>query len=63
MIKRGPDLYLEKAKEVATQLREQEAKNLFEKMSEVTEKKTGNVVDAKSKPLSPETILDTLRKG
>ena len=61
IVKRGPEAYFSRVKQIAKEWAEQQARLLFQKMDEVTEI-TGNVVDAKSKPLSPELILAALDK-
>lgn len=61
MMTKGPEAYLSRTEQVAKELNDQKAKQLIEKMEEVTQR-TGNVVDAKSKPLSPDLILSALDK-
>ena len=61
MLKRGPEAYFSRVQQIAREWVKQQSRLLFQKMDEVTEI-TGNVVDAKSKPLSPELILAALDK-
>ncbi len=61
IVKKGPDAYFSRIPQIAKDWIALQSRLLFQKMDEVT-KKTGNIVDAKSKPLSPELILAALDK-
>jgi hypothetical protein len=61
MMTQGPEAYFSSAEKVAKELDKQKAKQLIEKIEEATQR-TGNIVDAKSKPLSPDLILSALDK-
>jgi hypothetical protein len=61
MMTKGPEIYFSKAKEVAKTMIEQESKQVISKLTEAAEK-AGNVVDGKSKPLSPDTIFEAMEK-
>lgn len=61
LINKGPDAYFSRVTELASEMKNQESELVFKKMNEVT-KKTGHVVNAKSKPLSPELIHSALEK-
>lgn len=61
IVKKGPDAYFSRIPQIAKDWIERQSRLLFQKMDEVTET-TGNIVDAKSKPLSPELILAALDK-
>lgn len=61
IINKGPDAFFSKVDELAKEMGKQQSQLVFNKMEEVTER-TGQVVDAKSKPLSPQLILEALEK-
>ena len=61
VVKRGPEAYFSRVQKIGEEWIELQSRLLFQKMNEVTEI-TGNIVDAKSKPLSPELILAALDK-
>jgi hypothetical protein len=61
IINKGPDAIFSKVDELAKEMVKQKSQLIFNKMEEVTER-TGQVVDAKSKPLSPQLILEGLEK-
>ena len=61
MITKGPEVYFSAAEKISQEFNKQKAKQLMDKMDEATQK-TGNVIDAKSKPLSPDLILSALDK-
>jgi len=61
ILKRGPEAYFSRVPQIAKEWVEKESRLLFQMMDEVTER-TGNVVNAESKPLSPELILAALDK-
>jgi len=61
LIRMGPKAFIEGLNKIAKELREQQSKLVFEGMSELT-KKTGNIVDAKGRPLSYELLIETLEK-
>jgi hypothetical protein len=61
MISKGPEAYLDKAVQIAKDISGEREKQIFEKMDEVT-KMTRNIVNAESKPLSPDLILSALDK-
>jgi len=56
VIKKGPDAFFNRVDEIAEEIAKQQAQSIFKKMGEVT-KRTGQIVNAKSKPLSPQLIL------
>mgnify|MGYP005842212155 CR=1 FL=1 len=61
MVARGPEAYFSKVEQIAKEMGTQHSQKLSRMMDEITEV-TGNKVDAKSKPLSPELILTALEK-
>lgn len=61
VLKRGPEAYFSRVQQIAKEWAEKQSRLFFQMMDEVTET-TGNVVNAKSKPLSPELILAALDK-
>jgi hypothetical protein len=61
IVEKGPDAYFSRVPQIAKDWIELETRLLIQKMDEVT-RKTGNIVNGKSKPLSPELILDALDK-
>ena len=61
IIKKGPNAFFSNVDVIAEEMAKQQSRLLFEKMEEVT-KRTGQIVDAKSKPLSPQLILEALEK-
>lgn len=61
IISKGPNAYFSRIKTIAKEMIKKQHQSLFKKMHEVTQR-TGNVVDAKSKPLSPQLINEALEK-
>ena len=61
IIQKGPVAMFERAKNIIEEMSKQQSKDFFDKMNQVTER-TGNVVDGKCKPLSPQLILKSLEK-
>ena len=61
IINKGPDAFFSKVDELAKEMVKQHSQSLLKKMGEVTER-TGQVVESKSKPLSPQLILEGLEK-
>jgi hypothetical protein len=61
VIEKGPDAYFLRIPQIAKEWIDKQSRLLFQKMEEVTAA-TGNIVDAKSKPISPELILAALDK-
>lgn len=61
IINKGPDAFFSKVDKLAKEMAKQQSQLFFNKMEEVAER-TGQVVDAKSKPLSPQLILQVLEK-
>jgi len=61
IINKGPDAFFSKVDEIAKEIVKQQSQLLFNKVEKVTER-TGHIVDAKSKPLSPQLILEALEK-
>jgi len=59
IIDKGPIALFSRIPEISKKVAEGRSRLLFEKMEEVTER-TGKIVDAKSRPLSPQIILDAL---
>lgn len=62
VLKRGPEACFSRVPQIAKDWVEQQARLLFQMMDKVTEI-TGNVVEAKFKPLSPELIIAALRQS
>lgn len=58
---KGPRAVFEKIPSIVEDMIAKKSKVIFEKMNEVTER-TGNVIDAEGKELSPELIIKTLEK-
>jgi len=61
IIEKGPEVIFSKVPEIAKDIIQQQSKLIIETMDKATQK-TGNIVNAKSKPLSPELILEGLKK-
>ena len=61
IIKKGPNAFFSKVDVIAKEMTKQQSRLLFEKMEKVTER-TRHVVDAKSKSISPQLILEALEK-
>jgi len=61
IVRKGPDAFFSRVDEIAEEIAKQQSQSIFKKMGEVTER-TGQIVNAKSKPLSPQLILDALEK-
>jgi hypothetical protein len=61
IIKKGPQAFFEKIQGIADEIKEEKAKFLFRTVKEVTEE-TGNIVDAKGKPIEFETFYEMLDK-
>lgn len=61
MREKGPHAIFEKIPTLAEDMAAQREKALFEKMHDVTER-TGNVVEGDGKGLTPELIMETLKK-
>ena len=61
IINKGPNAFFSRVDVIAREMAKQQSQLFFKKMDEVTER-TGQVVDAKSKPLSPQLILKVLEK-
>lgn len=61
VIAKGTMAYIENIQSVAEELKKQQAKLLFDKISEVT-KKTGNIVNGKGQPFSFEIFIETMEK-
>ena len=61
IIAKGVEAYLEQIGNVAEEMKRQKAEVMFSKIREVTDK-TGNVVNAKGRPLDFELYLEVLKK-
>lgn len=61
IIEKGVDAFISQIDKISEELIKQESQLLFKKMGEITER-TGNVVDAKGKSISPKVILEALGK-
>ena len=61
IIEKGVGAFISQIDKISEELIKQESQLLFEKMGEITER-TGNVVNAKGRPISPEVILEALDK-
>ena len=61
VIEKGPAVIFSKVPEIAKDIIKQQSKLIIEVVDKATQK-TGNIVNAKSKPLSPELILEGLKK-
>lgn len=61
VITKGPTVFIENIKNVAEEIKKQQAELVFNKLSEVTNE-TGNVVDAKGKPFTFELFMELLEK-
>jgi hypothetical protein len=61
IIEKGPDAYFSRVKQIAKEIGGQQSQIFIKKMDEVTQR-TGNVVNAKARPLSPQLILEALEK-
>jgi hypothetical protein len=59
LLKSGPEAYFSRVPQIAKEWSEKQAQLFFKKMDEIVEA-TGNVVDAKSRPLSPSLYLAAL---
>lgn len=59
MIDKGPEALFSKVPEIARDIEKQQSQMILKEIDEVT-KRTGNVVDAKSKPISAEIYLQCL---
>lgn len=61
IIEKGPDAYFSRVKQIAKDMGKQQSQMFIKKMDEVVQR-TGNIVNAKSRPLSPQLILEALEK-
>lgn len=61
IIVKGPMAFVENIHSVAEKMKKQKAKLLFDKFKEVTDK-TGNIVDAKGRPLTFKLLMQLLEK-
>lgn len=61
IISGGYSAFMERALKTAEDIQGQQVRAIFKTISDVTEK-TGNVVDGKGKPFSPEMFLESLDK-
>lgn len=61
VVRKGPDAFFSRVDEIAEEIAKQQSQSIFKKIGEVTER-TGQIVNAKSKPLSPQLILEALEK-
>lgn len=61
IIEKGPNVYFSRVKQIAEEIGGQQSQMFIKKMDEVTQR-TGNVVNAKARPLSPQLILEALEK-
>ena len=61
IIEKGVDAFISQIDKISEELIKQQLQLLFKKMDEITER-TGNIVNAKGKNISPEVILEALDK-
>ncbi len=61
IIEKGVDAFISQIDKISEELIKQQSQLLFKKMDEVTER-TGNIVNAKGRSISPEVILEALEK-
>ena len=61
IIEKGPIAVFSRVKQIAREIGGQQSQMFIKKMDEVTQR-TGNVVNAKARPLSPQLILEALEK-
>lgn len=61
IIDKGPDAYFSRIGEIAKEMAKQQSQLVLKRIGKITER-TGHIVDAKSKPLSPQLILQLLEK-
>ena len=61
IISKGVEAYLEQIRNAAEEMKRQKAETMFSKIREVTDR-TGNVVNAKGRPLDFELYLEVLKK-
>ena len=61
IIEKGVEAFFSQIDKISEELIKQQSQVIFKKMDEVTER-TGNIVNAKGKGISPEIILDALEK-
>ena len=61
IIDKGPDAFFSRMDKIAVEMAKQQSQLLFEKIEKATER-TRHIVDAKSKTLSPQLILEALEK-
>lgn len=61
VIEKGPEAIFSKIPEIAKDMIKQQSQQIFKTMEEAT-KKTGNILETKSQPLSPDLVLEALKK-
>ncbi len=61
IIDKGPMAFVENIQNIAEEIKKQKAKLMFDKLNEITDK-TGNVVNGKGQPFTPDLFMEMLNK-